>query len=104
MTTDIYTVNDIKQALFPVFSAHPVYSATLFGSYANGTATESSDVDIVIDSRGKLLNLSFYGVLDEMVERLGKPVDLFELSEIRKPSPVFHNIQREGVLLYDRQG
>jgi len=83
--------------------AYPVYSATLFGSYARGDATEQSDVDIVIDSRGQLLNINFYGVLDEITERLGKRVDLFELSEIHKPSPIYTNIQREGVPLYDRQ-
>ena len=90
--------------LYPVFAAYPVYSATLFGSYAKGDATEQSDVDIVIDSRGQLLNMDFYGVLDEITECLGKPVDLFELSEIHKPSPVYTKIQQEGVRLYDRQG
>ena len=100
----IYSINEIKETLYPIFAAYPVYSATLFGSYANGNATEQSDIDIVIDSRGQLLNMDFYGVLDEITERLEKPVDLFELSEIRKPSPINTNIQQEGVSLYDRKG
>ena len=90
--------------LYPIFDASPVYSATLFGSYAKGNATEQSDVDIVIDSRGQLLNMAFYGVLDEITERLGKQVDLFELSEIRKPSPMYTEIMQSGVRIYDRQG
>ena len=100
----IYSVQEIKDALFPVFNANPVYSAVLFGSYAKGEATEQSDVDIVIDSRGQLLNINFYGVLDEITERLEKQVDLLELSEIKKPSDIFSTIEREGVSIYDRQG
>ena len=99
----VYQVDEIRSALSSIFAAYLVYSATLFGSYARGDATEQSDVDIVIDSRGQLLNINFYGVLDEITKRLGKQVDLFELSEIHKPSPVLTNIQQEGVPLYDRE-
>ncbi len=99
----VYTVDEIKEILFPVFDASPVYSAVLFGSDATGNATEQSDVDIVIDSRGQLLNIHFYGILDEITERLGKAVDLFELSEIRKPSSILEAIEREGICIYDRQ-
>ena len=48
--------------------------------------------------------MAFYGVLDEITERLGKEVDLFELSEIRKPSPISTEIIQSGVRIYDRQG
>ena len=100
----VYNIQEIKEALFPIFNANQVYSAVLFGSYAKGEATEQSDVDIVIDSRGKLLNINFYGVLDEITECLNKNVDLLELSEIKKPSDIFSTIEREGVRIYDRQG
>lgn len=97
-----YSIDEIRSTLSPVFCKNPVYSAILFGSYANGRATDHSDVDIVIDSHGQLLNIEFYGVLDEIVECLGIPVDLFELSEIRESSPIYTAIQLEGVRLYDR--
>ena len=101
---NIYNVNRLREILCPIFDANPVYSAILFGSYAKGEATDQSDVDIVIDSRGQLLRMAFYGVLDEIIERLGKQVDLFELSEIRKPSPMYTEIIQSGVRIYDRQG
>ena len=97
-------VNKLRELLHPVFDANPIYSATLFGSYAKGNATEQSDVDIVVDSHGQLLNMAFYGVLDEITERLEKRVDLFELSEIRNPSPMYTEIMQNGVRIYDRQG
>jgi len=99
-----YDVNRLKEILHPIFDANPIYTATLFGSYAKGNATERSDLDIVIDSRGQLLNMAFYGVLDEITERLGLQVDLFELSEIHKPSPMLTEIEKNGVRIYDRQG
>lgn len=99
---DICTLDEIRDALLPIFATWPIDSATLFGSYAKGSATEQSDVDIVIDSRGQLLNMDFYGLLEEISERLGKKVDLFEVSEIHNPSPIYTDIQREGMLLYDR--
>jgi len=98
----VYSIADIKKRLKPIFDTTPVYRATLFGSYARGDATDSSDIDIVIDSRGELLNIHFYGVLDIITDKLGKNVDLFEVSEIRADSPIHNEIELQGVLLYDR--
>ena len=98
----IYTPDEIKELLYPIFEANAVYRATLFGSYAEGIATDKSDIDIVIDSKGELLNINFYGVLEQIVETLKKKVDLFELSEIKKDSPIYEEIQRRGILLYAR--
>ena len=99
----VYHLHEIRSRLKPVFDAAPVYRAVLFGSYAKGKATESSDIDIVIDSRGELINIGFYGVLEDITETLGKKVDLFEISEVKQNSPIYSEIQSEGVLLYDRQ-
>ena len=99
--SNIYHVNEIREKLRPVFAAEPVYQAILFGSYAKGVATENSDIDIVIDSRGELRGLRFYGVLDGIVEALNKPVDLIEMSEIQLGAPIMDEI-RQGVVLYER--
>ena len=101
---NIYHVNEIRDRLRPVFASEPVYRAILFGSYAKGIATENSDIDIVIDSRGELRGLRFYGVLDGMVEALDRQVDLIEMSEIRPGAPILDDIRRQGVVLYERQG
>lgn len=88
--------------LFPIFSNNAVYNAVLFGSYAKGTATVQSDIDIVIDSRGELLNIGFYGLLEEITQKLGKQIDLLEVSEFQKNGPIYENVQKEGVILYAR--
>jgi predicted nucleotidyltransferase len=97
----IYHIDEIRDRLRPVFAAEPVYRAVLFGSYAKGVATDRSDIDIVIDSRGELHGLRFYGVLDGVVNALGKPVDLIELSEIRPGAPILEDV-KQGVVLYER--
>ena len=96
----VYSLDEIKQMLYPIFMANAVYKATLFGSYAKGLATNKSDIDIVIDSRGELLNINFYGLLEEIKDKLRKEVDLFEVSEIKKDSSIYKEIEKEGILLY----
>lgn len=97
------TLESIKEKLVPVFDNEPVYQAIIFGSYAKGVADEQSDVDIVIDSKGHLIGLDFFRVLDLIVNALGKDVDLIEISDITPESPVYHTIMREGVVIYDRE-
>lgn len=99
----VYNINEIKNRLHPIFDSAPVYRAVLFGSYAKGSATDQSDVDIVLDSRGELRGLHFYGVLEDVVTALDKKIDMFELSEIRPGSPIMDEINRQGVVLYERQ-
>ena len=98
------TVEEIRSKLIPLFESEPIYKAILFGSYAAGNATEGSDVDIVIDSKGQLLNMDFFGVLHDMTELLGKKVDLIEITEVRSDSPILSEIKERGVLLHEKQG
>ena len=57
MMIDLQT---IKIQLEPLFKKHGVVRAIVFGSYAKGTATENSDIDIVIDSDGLLDGMNFF--------------------------------------------
>ena len=98
-----YSPTEIKEKLGPIFKSAPIEKAILFGSYAKGVQTPTSDVDIVIDSRGELLNIHFYGVLEEITECLDKRIDLLEISEIRDNSPIHSVIAQEGIVLYERQ-
>ena len=102
MSEKIYTIEELKEILYDVLKDFSVKKAILFGSYAKNNQTATSDIDIVIDSEGKLLNIYFYGLLEELVERLQKEVDLFEISEIQEGSPIYDNIQKEGVVIYER--
>lgn len=45
------TVEQVRERLSPVFDRYGVRRVVLFGSVAKGTATERSDVDLLVDSR-----------------------------------------------------
>ena len=61
MCDTIYTINDIKTVLYPVFVKHNVKKAVLFGSYVKGLANKHSDVDLLLDSG--LRGLKFVGLI-----------------------------------------
>lgn len=92
-----------NEMLLPIFKRYPVYRAILFGSYARGEETPNSDVDLIIDSRGELININFYALLDEVVEALQTDVDMFEISEIPKNPEFIESVRREGIILYERK-
>lgn len=97
------SVEQIRQILIPIFTKEPIQRAILFGSYARGTHTDVSDVDIVIDSHGHLIGLDFFRVLDEIIQALRTDVDLFEAAEIVAGSPMEASILSEGITLYERK-
>lgn len=95
----VYSVPELKQILAPVFASHGVKEAVLFGSYAKGTATATSDVDLVVDSG--LRGLSFYGLLESVCSALKVPVDLIDVSQIDQGSLVDQEVSRTGVTIYE---
>ena len=102
MSNKIYSIDELKTILAKILKDTVVEKAILFGSYAKNCPTETSDIDLIIDSNGKLLNINFYGLLEELVEQLNKNIDLFEIREIQKDSDIYKNIQKEGVVLYEK--
>lgn len=93
----------IKKTLLSDLEHYPVKKAILFGSHAKGTADSMSDIDLLVDSDGALKGLSFFGLLDKLTTSLGKKVDLIEMCEIEKGSPIYNTILNEGVVVYDSQ-
>ena len=98
----VYTVNEIKEKLLPIFNAIPVERAILFGSCANGKSTRTSDVDILIDSKGKIRGIDFFGVLEDITEVLSVPVDLIEASQIIDGGRAQREISETGIVIYER--
>ena len=98
MTDTVYSITAIKDILHPVFEAHHVKKATLFGSYAKGLAFENSDVDILVDSG--LKGLAFFGLLEDVVTALDKNVDMIDVSQVIPDSHVDREIASSGVRIY----
>ena len=79
---------------------YDVNSAVLFGSYAKKNARDNSDVDILVDSG--LKGLAFFGLLEDVVNALGKPVDLIDVTQVDPNSTVMNEINQTGVMIYGR--
>ncbi|WP_298481829.1 nucleotidyltransferase family protein [uncultured Ruminococcus sp.] len=95
---EIYTPQQIQTILEPIFLHYHVKKAILFGSYAKGMANEHSDIDILVDSG--LKGLAFFGLLEDVVDSLGKDVDLLDVTQIIPDSEIETEIMKSGVAIY----
>lgn len=99
MSDKIYTVDDIKTVLHPIFSGYSVKKAILFGSYVKGMANSRSDIDLLLDSG--LRGLSFVGLIEDIRTALDKEVDVFDISHIVPQSRISSEILKDGVTIYE---
>lgn len=102
MNTRIYSIDDIRKMLQEILVKTDVEKAILFGSYAKNTSDKYSDIDILIDSNGKIKGLKFFAIIDMIQEKFDKEVDVIEKSEIEKNSKIEKEIERTGVVIYER--
>lgn len=96
----MYTLEQLAACLTPVFRQNHVRKATLFGSYAKGSANQESDVDLMVDSG--LRGLSFFGLLEDVCRALTCDVDMIDIVDIVPGSPVDKEIQSTGVVIYEQ--
>jgi len=102
MRADNIIIEKIKEKAIPVLRNYPVDKAILFGSYVKGEATENSDIDLYIDTNGKLKGLDFVGLLEILVETMGTDIDLIDKSHIEPDSPILKEIENEGLVIYEK--
>ena len=80
----IYTYEDLKRIIAPIAKQYGLPAVYLFGSYARGTATEDSDIDLLVDTTGtNLTSLFSLGKLYcDLEDALGKNIDLITVSAL----------------------
>ena len=96
------TIKKIKQAVAKIGKKYGIKNAYLFGSYANGSATENSDVDIIIDDGGNIRSLfELSGFRLELIDELGGvDVDILTMDGVK---PKFYNIiKNDRMLVYGK--
>lgn len=99
MSEKIYSIEEIKYIIVPILKKSDIRRAILFGSYAKGQATSRSDIDIFIDSDGKLNGFNFFIVYNEIENSLNKKVDLIEAIDVEEESEIYNEIEKYGVEL-----
>jgi predicted nucleotidyltransferase len=77
------SVSSIRKKAVPILKRHEVKRASIFGSFARGTATSRSDVDFLIEYKGK--NKSLFDLVDlksDLEETLERKVDVITYNSI----------------------
>lgn len=105
----IYTVQEIQSRVMPVTKKYGIKAEFLFGSYAKGTATEDSDIDLLIDTSGTALRglLSLGALYNDLEAVLEKKIDLITIRSLEQrtqmPSEAAFReaVMKERVRLYD---
>lgn len=81
-----------------VLKDYPVRYCYLFGSYARGEATESSDVDLLVSS--DVGGIRFYGLAERLRDSLHKKVDLLDTEQLSDNRELLDQVLAEGERIY----
>ena len=71
------TIDQIKQEIQTVAEEYPIKKVELFGSYADGTHTEQSDIDLLVEFTSPSISLLTLSAMKyKLEERFHKEVDV----------------------------
>ena len=96
--TGILELEDIVRKCNKVFERYEVSFCYLFGSYAKGKATQTSDVDLLISANVK--GLKFYGLVEEIRTALHKKVDVLDMNQLKENIELTEEIFKDGIKIY----
>ncbi|MBE6748427.1 MAG: helix-turn-helix domain-containing protein [Ruminococcaceae bacterium] len=94
----ILSLEEIREICMSVLSNYPVEYCYLFGSYAKGKATATSDVDLLVCTT--LSGLKFYGLVEELREALKKKVDVLDQKQLIDNLELINEILKDGIKIY----
>ena len=94
----VLTLETIREKCVGVLSQYPVEYCYLFGSYAKGKATSSSDVDLLVCTA--VTGLAFFELVENLRETLGKKVDVLDQRQISGNFELTNEILRDGIKIY----
>ena len=101
----VYTIDEIKNIITPIAKKYKLKAVYIFGSYARGTANESSDIDLLIDTSGTDIDTLFkLGELySELSDVLCKEVDLITVSSLEQPVTRQSEIEFRKTIIKERK-
>ena len=106
----VYTIEELKQRITPIAQKYDIPAVYIFGSYARNEATESSDVDVLIQRRGsKVIGWVIGALYEDLSECLGKTLDLVTTETLdqvctKERTPWFvDTLLKERLLIYAKQ-
>ena len=98
--TGIYELDEIREKVQTIAQDYNISKVVVFGSYANGKAKKYSDIDLYIE--GELKPFDFFGLLEELHNKLFKDIDLVHKLNTKTGAKIFDVIEATGVTIYER--
>ncbi len=86
-----YQIEDLRDILIKVLKKYDVKKAALFGSIVEDKATKDSDIDLIIEFKGRKSLLDLVSLKLELEELLGRKVDVITYKSI-------HPLLKERIL------
>ncbi len=96
----ILTLQQITNACKQVLDQYDVRYCILFGSYAKGTQTPTSDVDLLIST--DVTGLRFFGIAERLRNQLHKKVDLLDINQAGSNKLLLDEILKDGIKIYEQ--
>ena len=98
----ILSLKTIQNVLTTIFEEYgdEVDFCYLFGSYAKGYETETSDVDLCVSTR--ITGLRYVGLIDKIHSELKKKVDVLRLNDISSNYELLNEIMKDGIRIYEQ--
>ena len=94
----VLELEEIVSICKEVLEKYQVDFCYLFGSYAKGEATPTSDIDLFISSN--VSGLRFYGLVEELRLNLHKKVDVLDFNQLNGNMELTKEILKDGIKIY----
>ena len=94
----VLSLQTIRAVCAEVLAVYDVEYAYLFGSYAKGTATETSDVDLLLST--SVRGITYYELVETLREKLKKKTDVLNLEQLENNAALVNEILRDGIRIY----
>ena len=93
------TIQEIQAATRLLLNAYGFMGAVLFGSYADGTASAISDIDLFLQVPQQTKTKKIFEFAYDLGEELGVNVDAYGSHEVPVGSKLYDQIQMKGIAL-----
>ena len=94
---EVLTRSELETAIRALLKKYHAEYALLFGSYARGEATASSDIDLVVVGGVNFRARDIFSFGEELRQLTHKDVDAFEIRELNVGTPFYETVMQEGV-------
>ena len=97
MNNQILTLEEIIRIVKPLAEKYHISAVYIFGSYARCEADGESDVDILVNGGTDFNKKQIFSFGSELSAAFGKPVDAYEICEIKAEGKLYQSIMKDRV-------